>query len=251
VAILREQGVNGQVEMAAAFMAAGFEAIDVHMSDVLSGRVDLTDHQGLAAAGGFSFGDVLGAGGGWAGSIRHNPRARDVFSAFFARPDTFSLGVCNGCQALSQLADLIPGAAAWPRFRRNRSEQFEARLCTVEVLDSPALLLQGMAGSRLPIAVAHGEGRVVPADHPLDAAVAALRYVNNRGQATEHYPQNPNGSPGGLTGFTTKDGRALILMPHPERVFRTVQFPWAPASWPSESPWLRLFRNARFFADNS
>ncbi|MFT4623105.1 MAG: phosphoribosylformylglycinamidine synthase [Myxococcota bacterium] len=242
VAILREQGVNGQLEMAAAFHRAGFDAVDVHMSDLLAGRVDLGDFRGLVACGGFSFGDVLGAGGGWAKSILNHGLARAAFQAFFERDDTFSLGVCNGCQMLSQLAELIPGAGDWPRFERNASEQFEARTSLVEVLDSPSILLQGMAGSRLPIAVAHGEGRVVHAGAP---GVAAARFVDNRGRPTEIYPLNPNGSPGGLTGFTSADGRATILMPHPERVFRTVTNSWAPAEWGVDGPWMRMFRNAR------
>jgi phosphoribosylformylglycinamidine synthase len=245
VAILREQGVNGQIEMAAAFDRAGFESVDVHMTDILSGRLDLSGFRGLAACGGFSYGDVLGAGGGWARSILFNPRAREAFQAFFERDDSFALGVCNGCQMLAQLKELIPGAEHWPRFLRNRSEQFEARLSLVEVVESPSILLAGMAGSRLPVAVAHGEGRV--AFHDGDAAVpgVALRYINNRGRATEHYPENPNGSPAGITGLTTRDGRVTIMMPHPERVFRTVQHSWHPPEWGETGPWLRLFRNAR------
>ncbi|WP_018954564.1 phosphoribosylformylglycinamidine synthase [Thioalkalivibrio sulfidiphilus] len=247
VAILREQGVNGQIEMAAAFDRAGFASVDVHMTDILSGRLDLSGFRGLAACGGFSYGDVLGAGGGWARSILFNPRAREVFQAFFERDDSFALGVCNGCQMLSQLKDLIPGAAHWPRFLRNRSEQFEARLSLVEVSESPSILLEGMAGSRLPVAVAHGEGRVVfeSGGDPADAPGVALRYVDNRGQVTEHYPENPNGSPQGITGLTTRDGRVTIMMPHPERVFRTVQHSWHPPQWGETGPWLRLFRNAR------
>ncbi len=250
VAILREQGVNGHVEMAAAFDRAGFAAVDVHMSDILAGRVSLDDFQGLAACGGFSYGDVLGAGGGWAKSILFNARARDEFAAFFAREDSFTLGVCNGCQMLSHLKELIPGAEHWPAFVRNTSEQFEARLALVEVLDSPSIFLQGMAGARLPIAVAHGEGRVeFGAGHNPHQALAAglvgLRYVDNRGAATEHYPANPNGSPLGITGLTTKDGRVTIMMPHPERVFRGLQHSWHPAAWGEDAPWLRMFRNAR------
>ncbi|MBK9131341.1 MAG: phosphoribosylformylglycinamidine synthase [Gammaproteobacteria bacterium] len=250
VAILREQGVNGQVEMAAAFDRAGFDCFDVHMSDILSGRTRLTGFQGIAACGGFSYGDVLGAGGGWAKAILFNPRARDEFAAFFARPDSFGLGVCNGCQMMSQLHELIPGAELWPRFVRNASEQFEARLARVEVLDSPSLFFAGMAGSRLPIAVAHGEGRVEFREGQTEAAVrqaglVSLRYVENRGEAATRYPANPNGSPGGLTGFTTRDGRFTIMMPHPERVFRAVQHSWYPREWGEDGPWLRLFRNAR------
>jgi phosphoribosylformylglycinamidine synthase len=246
VAVLREQGVNGQVEMAAAFDAAGFAAVDVHMSDILSGRVSLADFSGLAACGGFSYGDVLGAGGGWAKSILFNPRARDQFAAFFERADAFALGVCNGCQMMSQLHDLIPGAAAWPRFERNLSEQFEARFAQVEVLDSPSIFFAGMAGSVMPIVVSHGEGRVDFRD-PAHAgqAHATLRYVDHRGAPTESYPANPNGSPGGLTGFTTADGRFSILMPHPERVFRAAQLSWKPDGMAGAAPWLRMFRNAR------
>ncbi|MEX0951173.1 MAG: phosphoribosylformylglycinamidine synthase subunit PurQ, partial [Gammaproteobacteria bacterium] len=246
VAILREQGVNGQVEMAAAFERAGFDSFDVHMSDLASGHVTLDSYAGLAACGGFSYGDVLGAGGGWAGSILFNSRVRDQFAAFFARQDTFGLGVCNGCQMLSQLREFIPGAEHWPDFKRNRSEQFEARLSLVEILESPSILLQGMAGSRLPIAVAHGEGRVVfPGD--TGEAVQTLRYVNHHGEATETYPQNPNGSAGGVTGFTTSDGRVTIMMPHPERVFLRQQFSWLPRDYSNTSagPWLKLFQNAR------
>ncbi|PKO68502.1 MAG: phosphoribosylformylglycinamidine synthase, partial [Betaproteobacteria bacterium HGW-Betaproteobacteria-17] len=246
VAVLREQGVNGQVEMAAAFDAAGFAAVDVHMSDILSGRVSLADFSGLAACGGFSYGDVLGAGGGWAKSILFNPRARDQFAAFFQRADTFALGVCNGCQMMSQLHDLIPGAAAWPRFERNLSEQFEARFALVEVLASPSLFFADMAGSVMPIVVSHGEGRVVFRE-PAHAAEtqATLRYVDHRGAPSEAYPANPNGSPGGLTGFTTADGRFSILMPHPERVFRAAQLSWKPDGMTGAAPWLRMFRNAR------
>ncbi|MFP4146259.1 MAG: phosphoribosylformylglycinamidine synthase [Halorhodospira sp.] len=245
VAILREQGINGHAEMAAAFQAAGFEAVDVHMSDLLSGGEDLHGYHGLAACGGFSFGDVLGAGGGWAKSVRFHERAREAFQAFFHRPDTFTLGVCNGCQMLAHLRDLIPGAGAWPRFVRNRSEQFEARLALVEVLDSPSILLQGMAGSRLPLAVAHGEGRVDFSVGDPAAAQPALRYIDGHGRPAETYPANPNGSAEGLTGFTSDDGRATILMPHPERVFRSVQHSWHPAAWGEDGPWLRMFRNAR------
>lgn len=246
VAILREQGVNGQIEMAAAFDRAGFAAIDVHMSDILEGRVSLRDFKGLAACGGFSYGDVLGAGGGWAAGILHHPRARAEFEAFFQRADSFALGVCNGCQMMARLRDLIPGAAHWPRFLRNQSEQFEARLVMVEVPASPSILFTGMAGSRLPIVVAHGEGRAVFATRE-EAAQAriALRYVDHRGQATERYPFNPNGSPQGITGLTTDDGRFTILMPHPERVIRSVQFSWRPRDWGEDGPWLRLFQNAR------
>jgi phosphoribosylformylglycinamidine synthase len=247
VAILREQGVNGQIEMAAAFDRAGFDAVDVHMSDVLEGRVALDGFRGLAACGGFSYGDVLGAGEGWAKSILFHGRARDAFAAFFARPDTFTLGVCNGCQMLSNLKELIPGADAWPRFVRNRSEQFEARLALVRVEESPSLLLRGMAGARLPIAVAHGEGRA-ELDDPaaLEATgLVAARFVDHHGRVAERYPDNPNGSPRGITALTTPDGRVTIMMPHPERVFRAVQYSWRPPDWREDGPWLRMFRNAR------
>ena len=250
VAILREQGVNGHTEMAAAFDRAGFAAVDVHMSDILAGNVSLDDFQGLAACGGFSYGDVLGAGGGWAKSILFNPRARDQFAEFFQRKDSFALGVCNGCQMLSHLRDMIPGAELWPRFLRNNSEQFEARFSLVEVLESPSIFLQGMAGALLPIAVAHGEGRAEFGEghnphQVLAAGTVALRYVDNLGAATEHYPYNPNGSPLGITGLTTSDGRVTIMMPHPERVFRAAQNSWHPAEWGEDGPWLRMFRNAR------
>ncbi|HJN78254.1 MAG TPA: phosphoribosylformylglycinamidine synthase [Myxococcota bacterium] len=247
VAILREQGVNGQIEMAAAFHAAGFEAVDVHMSDLARGLDDLGAYVGLAACGGFSYGDVLGAGGGWAKTILFEARVRAAFEAFFHRPGTFSLGVCNGCQMLSQLKELIPGAGGWPRFVKNRSEQFEARVSTVEILESPSVLLASMAGSRLPVAVAHGEGRAL-FDGPIDALVAG-RFVDNHGRVATTYPANPNGSPGGITALSSEDGRATILMPHPERVFRTITNSWTPADWPDDGPWLRLFRNARVFVD--
>jgi phosphoribosylformylglycinamidine synthase len=248
IAILREQGVNGQVEMAAAFDRAGFTAVDVHMSDIIAGRASLKDYKGFAACGGFSYGDVLGAGEGWAKSILFNSRARDEFEAFFRRADTFALGVCNGCQMMSNLHELIPGAEAWPHFVRNRSEQFEARFVMLEVLRSPSLFFDGMAGSRMPIAVAHGEGYAEFRDaRARDAAQAlvALRFVDNRGAPTESYPCNPNGSAGGITGLTTPDGRFTVVMPHPERVFRTVQNSWHPGDWGEDGPWLRMFRNAR------
>jgi len=248
IAILREQGVNGQVEMAAVFDRAGFGAVDVHMSDVISGRASLAHFKGFAACGGFSYGDVLGAGEGWAKSILLNARARDEFEAFFKRADTFALGVCNGCQMMSNLHELIPGASAWPHFVRNRSEQFEARVVMLAVQASPSLFFDGMAGSRLPVAVAHGEGYAEFADETARAAaepLVALRFVDNRGAATETYPYNPNGSPGGITGLTTPDGRFTILMPHPERMFRTVQHSWHPEGWNENGPWLRMFRNAR------
>ena len=254
VAIFREQGVNGQTEMAAAFDRAGFEAIDVHTSDLLSGRISLASFQGLAACGGFSYGDVLGAGGGWAKSILFNSLARDEFATFFARPDTFALGVCNGCQMLSKLRTLIPGAELWPDFVRNTSEQFEARLALVEVYDSPSLFFKGMAGARLPMVVAHGEGRVSFSNLNVlktvqEANLVSLAYVDNHGKTAERYPYNPNGSPAGATGFTTPDGRFTILMPHPERMFLTKQYSWHPEEWGDEGPWLRFFQNARVWVD--
>ena len=242
VAILREQGVNGQVEMAAAFHRAGFEPVDVHMTDILDRGLSLVGFRGLVACGGFSYGDVLGGGGGWAKSVLFHARARDAFAAFFARADTFTLGVCNGCQMLSQLKELIPGAEAWPRFVTNRSNRFEARLALVEVLDSPSVLLRGMTGARLPIAVAHGEGRAECERAP---GVVAARFVDGHGRIANTYPANPNGSPDGLTALTTPDGRATILMPHPERIFRTVQHSWRPDAWGDDGPWMRLFVNAR------
>jgi phosphoribosylformylglycinamidine synthase len=248
VAILREQGVNGHVEMAAAFDRAGFAAIDVHMSDIISGRRTLDQVQGVVACGGFSYGDVLGAGEGWAKSILFNARARDEFAAFFARPGTFALGVCNGCQMMSNLRELIPGTAHWPHFERNRSEQFEARLSLLEVGRSPSLFFAGMAGSRIPVATAHGEGYAQFRDAAQLAAAqpyVALRFVDAAGHATERYPYNVNGSPQGISGLTTPDGRFTILMPHPERVFRTVQMSWHPEGWGEDSPWMRMFRNAR------
>ncbi|WP_266170018.1 phosphoribosylformylglycinamidine synthase [Dyella subtropica] len=246
VAVLREQGVNGQVEMAAALSRAGFEAVDVHMSDLASGRIKLADFRGFAACGGFSYGDVLGAGRGWATSILYNEMLRADFAAFFADTSKFALGVCNGCQMLSQLKDIIPGAQHWPKFLRNTSEQYEGRLATLEVLDTPSIFFKGMAGSRIPVAVAHGEGRVsFPQACSPAKSGGALRFVDNRGRPTEHYPLNPNGSPGGLAGFTAADGRVTIMMPHPERVFRSVQMSWHPEQWGEDSPWMRMFRNAR------
>lgn len=246
IAILREQGVNSHLEMAHAFDRAGFEARDVHMSDLLAGRVGLSEFAGFVACGGFAYGDVLGAGEGWAKTIRFNARLADAFAEFFARTDTFALGVCNGCQMMSSLASMIPGAQAWPRFTRNKSEQFEARLSMVEVLDSPSIFLSGMAGSMLPVAVSHGEGYAdFSQQGDEQAARASLRFVDHHGQATERYPANPNGSPGGLTGVTTDDGRFTVLMPHPERVARTLAMSWHPPEWGEDSPWMRLFYNAR------
>lgn len=250
IAILREQGVNGHVEMAAAFDRAGFTAIDVHMSDVIAGRVSLSDFKGLAACGGFSYGDVLGAGEGWAKSILFNPRARDEFEAFFQRTDTFALGVCNGCQMMSQLREIIPGTAHWPRFVRNQSEQFEARFVMVEIQPSLSLFFDGMAGSRMPIVVAHGEGHTSFADNQDLLKIAqqiTMRYVDHQGAFTEVYPYNPNGSAEGITGLTSDDGRFNILMPHPERVFRVVQHSWYPQTDTTgeDAPWMRMFRNAR------
>ncbi len=248
MAILREQGVNGQIEMAAAFDRAGFQAIDVHMSDLIEQRIDLSNFRGLVACGGFSYGDVLGAGEGWAKSILFNERVRAQFETFFQRQDSFALGVCNGCQMLSNLHEIIPGAEHWPHFVRNRSEQFEARVSMVEVQSSSSILLQGMEGSRIPIAVAHGEGRAEFRDaaHQQQAqSQVALRYIENSGEVASRYPANPNGSPDGISGLTTTDGRVTIMMPHPERVFRAVQNSWHPDDWSEDAPWLRMFRNAR------
>jgi len=246
VAILREQGVNSHVEMAYTFTQAGFEAWDVHMTDLQSGRADLSQFKGIVACGGFSYGDTLGAGIGWARSVTFNPVLSQQFQAFFARPDTFGLGVCNGCQMFAELADIIPGAQAWPRFTTNKSERFEARLAQVEVLESPSLFFAGMAGSRLPIAVAHGEGYPNFAHRGDESQVLrSLRYVDHQGQPTERYPFNPNGGAGGLTGVTTPDGRFTALMPHPERVFRNIQMSWTSGDAADFSPWMRIWRNAR------
>jgi phosphoribosylformylglycinamidine synthase len=254
VAVLREQGVNGQVEMAQAFDRAGFNAIDVHMSDILAGRVDLNEFKGLVACGGFSYGDVLGAGEGWAKSALFNRRARDAFQGFFERTDSFTLGVCNGCQMMSNLHELIPGSEFWPHFVRNRSEQFEARVAMVQVQESNSIFLQGMAGSRMPIAIAHGEGHAEfqSEDALLEADLSgcvALRFVDNHGKVTEAYPANPNGSPRGITGLTSRDGRVTLMMPHPERVFRAVQNSWRPDEWNEDGAWLRMFRNARVWVN--
>jgi phosphoribosylformylglycinamidine synthase len=249
VAILREEGVNGQVEMAAAFDRAGFDAHDLHMSDIIAGRVGLDEFDGIAACGGFSYGDVLGAGEGWAKSILYNARAFDEFSAFFERGDSFGLGICNGCQMMSNLFRMIPGAAHWPRFVRNRSEQFEARLVMAEVLKSNSLFLDGMQGSMMPVVVAHGEGRIETRDSSaaglLERELACLRYVDAEGGATEVYPLNPNGSELGLNGFSNEDGRFTIMMAHPERIFRSLQNSWSSPDWGEYGPWMRLFRNAR------
>jgi phosphoribosylformylglycinamidine synthase len=252
MAIFREQGINGQNEMAFAFDKAGFESIDVHMTDLLAGRVDLKDFAGLVACGGFSYGDVLGAGSGWAKSVLYNAKLKDMFQAFFERPDSFTLGVCNGCQMISQLKDIIPGADHWPQFKRNRSEQFEARYANVEVLKSPSLFFQGMESSLLPIPVAHGEGRADFSqtgdfEKCLTQDLISLRYIDAKGEPTEQYPANPNGSPAGTTGFTSADGRATIMMPHPERCFRSVQMSYRPKDqFTGEAgPWLKMFQNAR------
>jgi len=259
VAILREQGVNGHAEMAWAFTAAGFDAVDVHMSDLVTGNADLTEFRGLAACGGFSYGDVLGAGAGWAHAALLHQGAREAFEAFFARDDAFALGVCNGCQFLSHMREVIPGAESWPLFKANRSGRFEARATLVEVVDSGlatqhSVFLRGMGGSRLPVAVAHGEGRAeFAAPGGLEAfgaqGLGAIRYVDGAGSPTEVYPLNPNGSPGGLTGIQTPNGRVLALMPHPERVVVLESNSWYPPkmkeTWGGVGPWFRLFQNAR------
>jgi phosphoribosylformylglycinamidine synthase len=246
LAILREQGVNSQVEMSYALDQAGFDTFDVHMSDLQARRARLDQFVGFVACGGFSYGDTLGAGEGWARSILFNPTLAEQFAAFFNRPDTLALGVCNGCQMMAALAPLIPGAQAWPKFTRNRSEQFEARLSLVEVLASPSAFFAGMQGSRLPIAVAHGEGFADFSQRGNPLAVhRAMRFVDNQGQATEVYPANPNGSPDGLTAVTTADGRFTALMPHPERVFRNLQMSWTSGDKNAPSPWMRMFHNAR------
>jgi phosphoribosylformylglycinamidine synthase len=254
VAVFREQGINGQNEMAFAFDRAGFQSVDVHMTDLLGGTVDLADFAGLVACGGFSYGDVLGAGSGWAKSVLYNPKLKAMFTTFFAREDSFTLGVCNGCQMISQLKDIIPGAEHWPQFVRNRSEQFEARYANVEVMESPSIFFKGMEGSLLPIPVAHGEGRAdfsATGDFEkcLTSDQISARYIDFNGEPTEQYPANPNGSPAGATGFTTADGRATIMMPHPERLFRSVQMSYKPTDqFTGEAgPWLKMFQNARAY----
>ena len=249
IAVLREQGVNGHMEMAAAFDHAGFDAVDVHMTDLIEKRQKLGSFQGLVACGGFSYGDVLGAGGGWAKSILFNHYLKDEFASYFANPDVFALGVCNGCQMMSQLKEIIPGADHWPNFVQNNSEQFEARLVMVEINPSSSILLNDMQGSTLPMVVAHGEGKAELSEDSIKQLIknnqVALKYINNNLQTTEKYPFNPNGSPQGSTGFCNKDGRITIMMPHPERLFRAVQYSWQPTSWTENGPWMRMFRNAR------
>lgn len=250
VAILRDQGVNSQIEMAVAFNKAGFNAYDIHMTDLLNGGVTLEEYRGLIVCGGFSYGDVLGAGGGWAKSVLYNQNARNQFESFFHREETFSLGICNGCQMMSQLKDLIPGADHWPKFVRNLSEQFEARLNMVEVLESNSIFLNGMEGSMIPIATSHGEGRVqyIHSDDKellMNSGSVTIRYVDNYGKPAANYPDNPNGSESGFAGFCSKDGRATIMMPHPERVMRTEQYSWCPDDWKDHGPWARFFLNAR------
>jgi len=245
VAILREQGVNGQIEMAAAFDAAGFSAVDVHMSDLIENRLALADFQGLVACGGFSYGDVLGAGRGWAASVLYQTAMRDQFAAFFEDTNRFALGVCNGCQMMSSLRDIIPGTGSWPDFVANQSGQFEGRLSLVKVADSASIFLKGMAGSMLPVVTAHGEGRADFHRQAPSADSIALQYVDANGAPASAYPQNPNGSPEGVTGLCNSDGRVTIMMPHPERTLRTVNFSWAPGEWPEVSPWQRMFDNAR------
>jgi phosphoribosylformylglycinamidine synthase len=250
MAILREQGVNSHIEMAYAFTKAGFDSYDVHMSDLIAGRFDLADFKGFVACGGFSYGDVLGAGEGWAKTIIFNARLKDSFAKFFHRGDTFALGVCNGCQMLSSMAMLIPGAEAWPKFTRNKSEKFEARLIQVAITESPSIFFKGMTGSIASIAVAHGEGFAdFSQQGNKEKALTAMRYLNHYGKPTEQYPFNPNGSPDGIASVTTPDGRFTVLMPHPERVFRTTQLSWHPKEWQECSPWLRIFRNARVWLE--
>ena len=248
IAILREQGVNSHIEMAASFDRAGFQCQDVHMSDLLNGEINFNKFKGFAACGGFSYGDVLGAGEGWAKSILYNSSVRDMFQAFFSREDSFVLGVCNGCQMIASLKDIIPGAESWPTFIRNRSDQFEARFSLVKIEETRSIFFSEMAGSVLPIVTSHGEGR---ASFSSDASMelsnqesTVFRYIDNFGNIAETYPANPNGSPNGIAGLTNKDGRVTIMMPHPERVFRTVQNSWHPSEWKENSPWQKLFNNA-------
>ena len=249
VAILREQGVNGQMEMAAAFTLAGFEAVDVHMQDLLDNNVSLKEFNGLAACGGFSYGDVLGAGGGWSKTILHNNLVKDQFESFFNSTSTFTLGVCNGCQMISKLKDIIPGAESWPSFEKNLSDQFEARLAQVKIQKSDSILLRGMEGWSMPIASAHGEGHAKFSQDNLDHLISnnqiALNFVDSNENNTETYPLNPNGSAEGVTGITAADGRVTIMMPHPERVFRKLQMSWRPEHWKEFSPWMQIFINAR------
>jgi phosphoribosylformylglycinamidine synthase len=248
IAILREQGINGHIEMAAAFSLAGFEASDVHMSDILAGKISLADYKGLAACGGFSYGDVLGAGRGWANSILYNEKTKDEFSAFFDRSESFTLGVCNGCQMISNLKEIIPGTNNWPTFERNTSEQFEARVTSVEIMQSESLFFEGMAGSIMPIAVAHGEGRA-NFSSASNTNNITIRYVDHNGNATQTYPHNPNGSENAVASLCDDSGRIAIMMPHPERVFRSIQNSWHPNSWKERSPWMRMFENARKWVD--
>jgi phosphoribosylformylglycinamidine synthase len=256
VAILREQGVNGQMEMAAAFHLAGFEAVDVHMQDLLDGIIDINTFNGLAVCGGFSYGDVLGAGGGWSKTILHNLKIKDQFEDFFQNKSTFALGVCNGCQMLSNLKDIIPQAEAWPSFIKNHSDQFEARLVQVEIKNSNSVLLNSMNGWQIPIASAHGEGRTLfqnpeQVKSLISSNQIAMNFINSKGEPTEEYPLNPNGSVNGITGITAADGRVTIMMPHPERVFRASQFSWRPSRWKEYSPWMQIFINAKLFSDGS
>ena len=251
LAILREQGINGQVEMAAAFDRVGFDCIDVHMTDLISGDSLLNDFQGLVACGGFSYGDVLGAGGGWATNILYNQALKDQFQQFFSNEEVFSLGICNGCQTLSLLSSLIPGTDAWPRFKRNNSEKFEARLSQVLIKESPSIFFKDMAGSLIPIPVAHGEGRAELSDEDFSGLISEnlnpIVYSDDEGQITESYPENPNGSPSGIAGVTNKSGRVTIMMPHPERAFLTSQYSWHPKDWEEYGPWIKFFNNAKDF----
>ncbi|MBY0446673.1 MAG: phosphoribosylformylglycinamidine synthase subunit PurQ, partial [Burkholderiales bacterium] len=246
VAILREQGVNSHIETAYVMHKAGFTAVDVHMSDLISGRVRLADFKGIIAVGGFSYGDVLGAGEGWAKTILFNATMVEQFAQFFQRTDTFGMGICNGCQMMSNLKSIIPGAHAWPKFTKNKSEQFEGRFAMVEVMESKSIFFQGMSGTQTPIAVAHGEGYAdFSTTGDINAVHSAMRFVDHHGIATEAYPYNPNGSPLGITAVTNDDGRFTVMMPHAERVFRSVLHSWAPEAWGEDSPWMRMFRNAR------